>query len=900
MPGCGTHAAGAAEASYLHARAETSRKTTRVNRSAAARAANQDFGNIAVVDDSGGVVSSANPFNLNLRSIAFNPASAMAASYKLESSGYSYDADAAGAGLILAGLGDDDSREIPMRFAFPFFGASYRSIFVNSDGNLTFVSGDANSTDRSLGRMIGGQPRIAPLFTDLDPTAATHGGVRVLSEAGRFVITWDAVPVYSDYRNGQEQTFQVRLYPTGRIEFAYNGANPLDAVTGIAPGNSHGQLTLLSLRDGSSQEFTAAVADRFAEAQAIDIALVAQKFYATHEDAYDYLVIFNALRVGAGAGVVAYEVTTRNHRQGYGDQPVDTGSQYGSPSRLQSVLNLGPLTQYPIDPNAPVPLRVPSGDTTLTVLGHEAGHLFLAFASIRDPQTGAETMLGRANVHWAFNFNSEASFLEGNRIQDNGEGASPRFTTIKTVEGYSPLDQYLMGFRPPSEVPPTFVVNNANVSPVRPPQTGVNISGTRRDVTVDDIIAIDGRRIPDSTVAQRRFRFAFILIVHAGSDPTAAQLSQLDAYRTGFEDTYSRATSGRAAADTSLARAIHTTAFPATGTVAGGGGSMTISLDTPPAAPLTIFLDRQAAFAGMSASVTIPAGSTKASVSLTGLKPGVQDLVLRPSDPSYETVVTRIPVAPSNAALMLTQGPATGVFRVWDANHVPYSGVTVIASVAGVETFAASTAKSDEDGYVSFNLPLQPGANSVTATIEGAPGSALTVSVVQPVVSSVVNAASLMPGITPSAYASIFGAGLADTIGVFVNGEPADITYVTDQQVNFLVPADVNGSPAVVTVVESSVMVPDFSVAVLPVSPGIFSAQVNSGTLQVFVTGLNGTPPEVTAGGAVTPVQQVVDTQYPGMARIDAVIPPGTPAGPQAVVVTAGGVRSNSVTVQFP
>ena len=58
-------------------------------------------------------------------------------------------------------------------------------------------------------------------------------------------------------------------------------------------------------------------------------------------------------------------------------------------------------------------------------------------------------MLGYQSAHWDFKFNSDASLMEGNRIQDNGAGASPRFLTTGAVEGYSALDQYLMGLRAP-------------------------------------------------------------------------------------------------------------------------------------------------------------------------------------------------------------------------------------------------------------------------------------------------------------------------------------------------------------------------------------------------------------------------------------------------------------------
>ena len=71
----------------------------------------------------------------------------------------------------------------------------------------------------SLGRVTAGPPRIAGLFTDLDPTQKS-GAVRVLAEPGRFVVSWDGVPQYSDSGLGFAERFQIRLYPDGRIEFA--------------------------------------------------------------------------------------------------------------------------------------------------------------------------------------------------------------------------------------------------------------------------------------------------------------------------------------------------------------------------------------------------------------------------------------------------------------------------------------------------------------------------------------------------------------------------------------------------------------------------------------------------------------------------------------------------------
>ena len=143
---------------------------------------NYDVDGIAVIDDADGVVNRRNPFSLGQQTIRFTP---VAAGYRIETSGAAYDAVAA---TRLNGLGDDDSRKIDLPFSFPFFGTSYKQVFVNSDGNLTFTMGDTATSDRSVSRFNAGPPRIAPLFTDLDPSRA-GAAVTLQTEDSRVVVT---------------------------------------------------------------------------------------------------------------------------------------------------------------------------------------------------------------------------------------------------------------------------------------------------------------------------------------------------------------------------------------------------------------------------------------------------------------------------------------------------------------------------------------------------------------------------------------------------------------------------------------------------------------------------------------------------------------------------------------
>src|SRR6266567_6974542 len=239
---CGTTAETANERLFLHRQSVRARsRALGLPRPLAATtlSAARDIGDIAIVEDTDGVVARENEFNLDLKTLQFTPAVPDASRYRYAVVDVDYDATAAASGTPLAALDDDDSRAVPLPFAFPFFGASYTQVFVNSDGNLTFTVGDAASSDRSLGRMTSGPPRISPLFDDLDPSR-TAGGVGVLSDRTRVVVSWVGVPEWQTSGIGSPQTFQVKLYPDGRIEFSYSGIHAGSAVTGIAPGGLQG------------------------------------------------------------------------------------------------------------------------------------------------------------------------------------------------------------------------------------------------------------------------------------------------------------------------------------------------------------------------------------------------------------------------------------------------------------------------------------------------------------------------------------------------------------------------------------------------------------------------------------------------------------------------------------
>jgi hypothetical protein len=209
------------------------------------------------------------------------------------------------------------------------------------------------------------------------------------------------------------------------------------------------------------------------------------------------------------------------------------------------------IGKYPEDPQQ----TFLGENNTVSVLAHEVGHRWLAFLEFRN-HTGArsEALLGRDQAHWSFFFDSDGSVMEGNDIEDLGGGS---FRSVGAVRRYSRLDQYAMGLVPPSDVPPFFYVDNPmNVDGGREadsaPRIGVTFNGTRRDVLIDDVIAIHGPRLPSAADSPRLHRQAFLFVVGQGRSASQANIEKIDRIRRAFEPFFFEATERRMQVTTTL------------------------------------------------------------------------------------------------------------------------------------------------------------------------------------------------------------------------------------------------------------------------------------------------------------------------------------------------------------
>ncbi len=470
-----------------------------------------------------------------------------------------------------------------------------------------------------------------------------------------------------------------------------------------------------------------------------------------------------------------------------------------------------------------------------------------------------------------------------------------------------------MGFRAPEEVPPTFLVTGTGGQfSTRHQALGVRFDGFRRDVQVDEIIAAEGRRTPDQTVAQRRFRFAFVLVVPPGAPVPAGTVEQLDTYRRAFQDFYGKAASGRATADTRLRLAMDFSAFPAAGVVAGRQMQARLQVKKPAAAPLAVTLKSLNGAVAAPAGVTIPAGSTSVTFSLTGMRAGVDEVTAEPADARYDSAVARIQVQADLAPLQMRvesgdkQGGTAGqplplpvVVSVRDVNRLAYSGISLTATPSGGGSVAPQTASTDENGMASFQWT--PGAPHATLAIHFAgtdQGGVDVTSSTGRSFANPVNAASFDATLAPGSIASVFGANLTSLpaqsakfpwplelagVRVQIGGKSAAILFAGPSQINFLVPDDVPPGPAALTIVsDGQTSTRPAAALVAPTAPGIFF-DINSGYGAILTAGTSSTTRDrpVAAG-------DVIEIYATGLGAVAAPDASGLRRTQSAVEVTIG------------
>ena len=194
----------------------------------------------------------------------------------------------------------------------------------------------------------------------------------------------------------------------------------------------------------------------------------------------------------------------------------------------------------------------------MSQLAHEMGHRWAAFVSAK--VNGEIIPLGP--THWARGLHApvafpyqrptEASAMGGGVWQDNFDGTYTQLDDDYYVPatGWSYLDLYLMGLIAPTEVPDFFILRNL-VAVGRDLNGHPIFKADRTKVSVQDVIAVEGPRIPDVDHAQKKFNTGIVVIVEHGGKPSKELIERANGIRERWIDYWATTTGHRSSMTTS-------------------------------------------------------------------------------------------------------------------------------------------------------------------------------------------------------------------------------------------------------------------------------------------------------------------------------------------------------------
>ena len=552
-------------------------------------------GDLIVIELNRAALGQPNLFDLVGRTLRFSPAGSR---YRVTNQTLRWEPDY-GAELT----GSDVSLH---RFTFPFSGQRWSSFSVGTTGSIRFgpppKEGDVDAYGRpdggiasAIGRFdrladVGGKlgARAPAISVFLKPRMVGPSYMRELAD--RIVITWKLTEPFGSLLDFSwfptTNLFQAVLHRDGSIEMSYQTMAAKDGIVGIYPILSTGesvQSVHLSRLTPNSGPF-AAVYESFhylTPPRPQDLSCTVIQALG---DKFDFLAYYSDFRVDSQEASSPSDGPIGGNVTGIGDtkhaqtQPIlesrCTGGRFQLGLAQPIFVGANEMQESPPD-DAPVgkPSSIafhtrslaqatPDGkprpyNYAVGHLGHEIGHRWSAYAAAR--VNGERISLGawphwdaglEARVAYPYSLPLEASTQGGSVWQDNLDGT---FTQLRDgyfvpASGYSYLDLYLMGLIAAAEVPDFFIVRplvrvgtDANGRPI--------FKGQRMRITIQDVIAAEGPRLPDVNHSQRHFNTGIVVIVEHGRTPSAELINRANGIRRQWID-YWAITTGRRASMT--------------------------------------------------------------------------------------------------------------------------------------------------------------------------------------------------------------------------------------------------------------------------------------------------------------------------------------------------------------
>ncbi len=337
--------------------------------------------------------------------------------------------------------------------------------------------------------------RSAPVLLTVTMEGETGGlrldladGTRLpltLSLTGAWTVTVPIADVLRDYEIadvGRKFVGFLRILgPGGKLTSSYNAfINVLDATMprvalGTIDSDRRISPRILNLR------FSGDLSSRSRES-------IVKQSYRTLGDDYDFINIVHTLP-GLPSNRAHYVV--RNTVQGIGLPLLDRGLTYGSFARLIGV------NVFPIDTLFDMGEKAAS---------HELGHQWINYIPVDRTLPGPHWPPS-AMAHHLMGLNIPGGNAGGDwpwLLEQSSDGTW-RFVPDPPRDDFSDLDLYLMGFLAPFQVAPQQIVTG-------PGDPCAECPAQVTTLTIEEVIAAAGPRIPSSESAKRSFRIATIVI----------------------------------------------------------------------------------------------------------------------------------------------------------------------------------------------------------------------------------------------------------------------------------------------------------------------------------------------------------------------------------------------------
>ena len=451
-------------------------------------------------------------------------------------------------------------------FDFPFAGHRWESFHLGPPGVLTFgepftyTRSNSFITMQEIAYNFISSPTISALYKP-----DRYGTQHVARRTDRIVVTWlswEWVSWVHGVPPEKPARFQAVLGADGSIRFNYIDVPYGDGIVGLFQTVD---LTERLLSGGDLSQSDSQVSTRHHEVfryrSLPDTAEIACRLIGVLGEAFDLFVFhsefradtfwtaspwasWNFLEQGAGGTFDDFETCGEGRLKGHWILPVWIQST--------AVLNASPHSK-----------ENERFDRGLYLFAHEFAHSWTAYYEY-DKSGQREPLYGDwCRCHWRWELHTPAAFpwpaekigarsiMGGSFWLDHGSG---RFTLYSsgTGRGFSWLDLYAMGLTDAEEVPDMFILRDPHY--VDDPSGLPARTGEKEIVTIDQIIAAEGPRVPGTAQSQKMFNAGFVYLLEPGQTPTGDLLDLHARYLDKVPGYWSHITGGRSQVTTVVPR----------------------------------------------------------------------------------------------------------------------------------------------------------------------------------------------------------------------------------------------------------------------------------------------------------------------------------------------------------